>query len=185
MLKLDLHTHIYEATGNKEPTPDIVLNIVDLARRAGLDGMAITEHNNPDYSFRFQEIASETLGDDTFVIIPGQEKDEYNKNRQVVELYLPGDATFRFLAHPGNPEGNLESDLSDLHGIEIRNSVHDWHIEAEEVRLIAQKWNLITISVSDAHYLHQIGKDYTLITLDDLYNRAMLKEERLMRQSGD
>ncbi len=172
--KLDLHTHVYEATGCKEPTPEIVLMVVDIARRTGLDGMAITEHNDPEYGFRFEAIARETLGDDPFIIIPGQEKDEYSKNRQIVELYLPGDVTFRFLAHPGYPWGSLEGVLPDLHGIELRNSVHDWHIETRKVWRIAQEWNLLLIGVSDAHHLHQIGKYYTRITMDDLYDRVRL-----------
>lgn len=170
-LKLDLHTHLDEATGVREPTRKVVLQIVRLARSRGLDGLALTSHNNPDYGFKFKAIADEAVGDG-FLVIPGQEMDQYSKNRQIVELYLPGGVTFRVLAHPGVPSGNLDGDLTDLHGIEIRNSVHDWHIESERVLALAKKHELLLMGSSDAHYLHQLGKGYTLITLEEMYARV-------------
>lgn len=170
-LKLDLHTHLDEATSAREPTADIVLRVVQLARSRGLDGLALTSHNNPEYGFKFKAVADEVVGDG-FVVIPGQEMDQYSKNRQILELYLPGGVTFRVLAHPGVPSGNLDGDLSDLHGIEIRNSVHDWHIETERVLRLAQEYQLILVGVSDSHYLHQLGKGYTLTNLEELSARV-------------
>ncbi len=170
-LRLDLHTHIFEVSGYKQPTPEIVREVVNIARSRGLDGIAITAHHYPDSAFRFKALADDVL-DDHFLIIPGQEIDQYNRHRQIVELYLPNDITFRFLAHPGSPASNLDGDLSDLHGIEIENSVHDGHIGKERVRKIAQETGLLLLSVSDAHYLSQIGRHHTVISLEDLHRRA-------------
>jgi PHP family Zn ribbon phosphoesterase len=170
-LRLDLHTHIWEATGCAEPTPDIVRRVVEVARSRGLDGIAVTEHNYPEYGLRFKQLADRCL-EDHFLIIPGQEIDQYSRNRQIVELYLPGGVTFRFLAHPGQPEGSLDGDLSDLHGIELCNAVHDWHIQRDRVLYIAQQRGLLLLAVSDAHRIEHIGRVYTSVSLEELCSRA-------------
>ncbi|MBI2165873.1 MAG: PHP domain-containing protein [Chloroflexi bacterium] len=171
-LRLDLHTHIDEATGYGVPTEEIVREVIDLARTRGLDGIAVTSHNKPSYGVRFRELAQALFGD-SFLIIPGQEKDEVSPRRQVIELYLPTGAVFRILAHPGQPSGNLDGDLSDLHGVELQNALHDWHIARTQVEEMAARWDLLPVQVSDAHTLDSLGHYHTLVSLEEMTLRVL------------
>lgn len=166
-MKLDLHTHLYEATGFRQVTRDIVARIIAQIKARGLDGIAVTEHNDKVYGYRVKELAQELAPE--VVIIPGQEINAWPV--QIVELFLPGEVTFRFLAHPGYP-GELEVVNSALHGIEIDNPLHSWHINRERVKAIAQKYNLLLLSNSDAHSLEDMGQFYNEVSLEELIARA-------------
>ena len=97
-LKLDLHTHCFEATSFVPASVDSVGRIVDRIRTCGLDGIAVTDHHNPHYAFRVKEIVEQHF-DNCVLIIPGAEMTMGDD--EVVELYLDGGRVFRFLAHPG------------------------------------------------------------------------------------
>jgi len=166
-LKLDLHTHCYEATGCRDPTVEIVKRIVDQIRVRGLDGIAVTEHWDKDYGFRVKEMV-EQLFDNEVLIIPGQEIDV--RGQQEVELYLPNGSTFRFLAHPGYPSNSYT--VENVQGIEIENHVHGWEMDKTKIREVAEEHGLLLLSNSDAHYLSDIGRYYNEISLEELYARA-------------
>jgi PHP family Zn ribbon phosphoesterase len=165
-LKLDLHTHCYEATGYREPTMETVKKIIDRIRIRELDGIAITEHWNKEYGFKVKDMV-EQFFDNEVLIIPGQEIDV--RCQQEVELYLPNGSTFRFLAHPGYPS-NPDS-LENVQGIEIENDMHSWDIDKDEVRKLAEEHGLLLLSNSDAHSLSDIGRHYNEISLEELYAR--------------
>lgn len=169
-LKLDLHTHCFEATGYRQVTEEIVKKVVTRIKARGLDGIAVTEHADKSYGLQFQEIAHRLFPE--VLIIPGQEVSQWPV--QVVELYLPGELTFRFLAHPGYP-GELVS-VDGLHGIEIDNPLHSWHINRDKVMAIAEKYDLLLLSNSDAHTVDDIGQCYNEISLEELCARA--RQER-------
>ena len=166
-LKLDLHTHCYEATNYTPPTPEIVQRIITRIKARGLDGIAITEHSDKSYGFKVMEMV-ERLFNNEVLILPGQEIDI--QMRQEVEIYLPDDYAFRFLAHPGYPGGfNV---VEGVQGIEIQNDLHDWHINKKRVTEVAQEKNLLLLSDSDAHDLNKIGTYFNEITLDELFARS-------------
>lgn len=169
-LKLDLHTHPFEATGFRQATPEIVSRLVARIRERGLDGMAVTEHADKSYGFKVKELVEASYPG--VVIIPGQEASVWPV--QVVELYLPGDVTFRFLAHPGYP-GEITS-VDGLHGVEIENPMHNWHINKEKVQALAEKYNLMLFSNSDAHTVEDIGARYNEVSIEELCARARLQE---------
>lgn len=166
-LKLDLHTHCYEATGYRHPTLDIVKQIVDQVKWRGLDGIAITEHWDKDYGFKVKEVVEQSFGNEV-LIIPGREIDI--KGRQEVELYLPNGSTFRFLAHPGYPSPTTSYVIEDVHGIEIENGLH--FIDKKRVRGLAEKYDLLLLKNSDAHFVAHIGQYYNELSLEELYARA-------------
>ena len=60
-LKIDLHTHCYEATGYQPPTLDIVRRIVDAVKARNLDGIAITEHVDRFYGQQVKDIVGKYL----------------------------------------------------------------------------------------------------------------------------
>lgn len=166
-LKLDLHTHCYEATGYRAPSLEIVRQIVDQIKAKGLDGIAITEHWDKDYGFKVKEIVEQFFNNEV-LIIPGREVDV--KEHQEVELYLPNGSTFRFLAHPGFPVNSYI--IEDVQGIEIENGLHNWHINKERVRELAEEHGLLLLKNSDAHFISQIGQYYNEISLEELIARA-------------
>ncbi len=168
-MKLDLHTHCREATLFNTPTLDIAEKIVAAIKARGLDGIAVTEHNNKAYAYKLKEMIDHYYPGEV-LIIPGSEVD--TGLIQVVELYLPGDVTFKFLAHPYYPDNYIRID--GLHGIEIENSLHNWEMNKRKIRDIAEKHNLLLLCNSDAHHLGDIGLFYNEIELEELYARASL-----------
>jgi len=170
-LKLDLHTHCGEATALYNPTLDIVKEIVAAVKSRGLDGIGITEHYNKAYGYKVQEMVIHHF-DDAILIVPGREIDKGLLH--VVELFLPGDVTFRFIAHPGYPNvRDIEAQIDDdIHGIELRNPLHDDEMDEERIRELAEKYGLLLLTNSDAHFLDDIGKYYNEIDIEELCARA-------------
>jgi hypothetical protein len=163
-LKLDLHTHCYEALGFPEPSIETVRVIIEAAKKKGLDGLAITEHYSKRYGFLSRDIAQKNFSD-SFIIIPGQETRVYTQ--EVVELYLEGDRVFRFLAHPYTLYG-FERHEYNIQGIEIDNHLHDGYIYREGVRRLAAQKRLLLLRNSDAHNLEALGSFYNLISLAEI-----------------
>jgi len=170
-LKLDLHTHCGEATSLHSPRVDIVKEILAVVKARGLDGIAITEHYNKAYGYKAKEMVDHYLNNE-ILVIPGQEVDKGLLH--IVELYLPGDTTFRFIAHPGYPYvRDLDSQIDDsIHGIELRNPLHDHEMNERRIRELAKKYDLLLLTNSDAHFLSDIGKYYNEIDIEELCARA-------------
>ena len=174
-LKLDLHTHIWESTGFTDPTPETLERVIRQVKDMGIDGIAVTDHRNKEYGFAFKRLLDELYPDEIFVI-PGWEievkigpgrNDEY----QVAEMFLPGSGTFRSYCHPGYPTPLIIVD--GVQAIEIDNLLHNWHIDKAKVTKVAEAHRLLTLRVSDAHRIEDVGTSYTEVDLDELYKRAM------------
>ncbi len=170
-LKLDLHTHCGEGTSYDDPTIDSVGEIVAAIRSKGLDGIGVTEHYNKVYGFKVKAIVDRHFSGEV-LIIPGSEVDY--RRLHVVELYLPGDLTFRFVAHPGHPGVADLSLLVDdsIHGIELRNPAHDYEMDEAAIRSAARQHDLLLLQNSDAHYLNDIGRYCNEIKIEQLRARA-------------
>lgn len=168
-LKLDLHTHLCEATGYPWLNEDLVKWVVNKVKEKGLDGIGVTEHDFPSYGFQFKKLAEE-LFDHEVVIIPGQELSAWPV--EIVELYLPGDMVFSFLAHPGFPPTDFSRSLHRVQGIEVGNALHSRDMNVEKIRTLAQEHNLLLLTNSDAHGLDDLGSLYNELSLEELYSRA-------------
>lgn len=168
-LKLDLHTHCFEATHFAAPTPEIVREILERIKLRGLDGIAITEHSDKAYGYQVRDIVERYFGNHV-LIIPGREM-MMRRYEEVVELFLPDDMVFRFWAHPR--ELNAIDELGDIQGIEVQNGLHNWELNSERVRRFAEERGLLMLCNSDAHYLYDIGRFYNEIDLEELCRRAM------------
>jgi len=171
-MKLDLHTHCFEATGMiSNPSVDLVREIVQKAKNNGLDGIAITEHDDCDYGRRVKKIVEENL-DNEILIIPGREITVKAMGwAEMVELFLPNGSVFRFLPHPSYPypgDSGFDYDINLLGGIEIGNALHDRQINKEKVKEVSERYNLILLKNSDAHTLDDIGSFYTETSIEEL-----------------
>ena len=175
-VRLDLHTHVGEMFGFQPPTPEIAATVIARIKAAGLDGIAITDHWRPDWGLALHRVAAEHFPNQA-IIIPGQEIDirparspfdEYH----CTELYLPGGRLFRIYCHPGYYTPNIVIE-ANIHGIEIANSHHNWHIRPSLVQQVAKTHGLLTFSVSDANRLDEIGAASSQVDLDDMMRRAI------------
>jgi len=182
-LKLDLHTHCGEATSCLDPTLEVVKKIVAVVKDRGLDGIAVTEHYAKAFGYGVKEIVDHHLNGE-IIVIPGQEIDKAFPGIErglfhvhIVELYLPGDVTFRFIAHPLRGEiGELDHQIDDsIHGIELKNPNHDYEMDEAKIREVAEKHDLLLLANSDAHFLSDIGKHYNEIEIGELCARARSK----------
>jgi len=177
-MKLDLHTHCMEATGMvRDPNLNIVKNILEKIKDRGLDGIAITEHDNKEYGYKIKQIIEEHFNNQ-ILIIPGWEVALKELGwAELVELFLPDGSIFRFLPHPSAPfpgDDNFDYDINLIHGIEIGNALHDRQINKKRVKEISNRFNLKLLTNSDAHTLDDIGSFYNEITLQDLYDLSKI-----------
>ena len=174
-VKLDLHTHVWEAFNFQRPSLEIAEKVVAQIKAQGIDGIAITDHHNKDWSFEFRDLVEQHFPGEV-IIIPGWEIevrppqspfDEY----QIAELFLPNGSVFRTYCHPGYYSPNILIE-DGVHGIEIDNYIHNWHIRKPQVKDIADANGLLTFEVSDAHNLENIGLRFTELEMEDLYRLA-------------
>ncbi len=177
-MKIDLHTHCREAAATPRPTLDIVKNIVAAVKSQGLDGIAVTDHYTSHFGREVKKIVDEDLNGE-IIVIPGQEIDMMFSGRErgvihIVELFLPGDLIFRFVAHPGHPYvRDLDAQINgNIHGIELKNPSHDRDMDEDNIRQIAEKHDLILLTNSDAHRLRDIGTYYNELEIAQLCERV-------------
>ncbi len=175
-MKLDLHTHCYEASTFAEPTEELVKDLVDRIRARGLDGIAITDHDyfvarkGNHFACKVQEIVARDFPDIT--IIPGQEI--WHAHTEVVELYLTDTLMFRFLVHPGFPS-YIKPDWvpENIQGVEIDNALHHRDLQFDRATELADRYDLVRLRNSDAHRLSDIGENFNEMDLEVLYSRAV------------
>ena len=174
-VKLDLHTHVWEAFNFQPPSLSIAEKVVAQIKSRNIDGIAITDHNNKEWSFEFRDLVERHFPGEV-IIIPGWEIEVRPRHNpfaeyQIGELFLPKGGIFRIYSHPGyySPDIVIED---NVHAIEIDNYIHNWHIQKAQVAEIAQTHDLLTLEVSDAHALQNIGLRHTEIEMEELYRRA-------------
>lgn len=168
-LKIDLHTHLLEASNFAKASEEVADKVVAVMRERGLEGIALTEHWNVEHGWKLKAIIEDKYGDE-FVILVGQELD-ISQTQQVTEIYLPNNVTYRYLCHPGYP-GNDWSVPENLHGIEIENGMHSWHLNRQRIRDLAEEHDLMLLKNSDAHYIEKIGVYHNELAVEDLVARA-------------
>jgi predicted metal-dependent phosphoesterase TrpH len=169
-LKLDLHVHTNKSSDGHTRLDELVPNI----RRAGLDGLAITDHN--------------ILSTDTFeeaLIIPGIEISSIDGHiiglglSKSVPRGLSGDETIRQIREVGgvsivvHPYDILRSAINPENlnimpdAIEVINSASVFHSRTwKRARAFAEKNHLPQTAGSDSHIPETIGKAFTTIDCD-------------------
>lgn len=169
-IKIDLHTHCLEATGDSIPKVESVKKIIYHIKQRGIHGIAVTDHDNKDYGFRVKEIADKYFPGEV-IIIPGQEIHLHREH--VVELFLHDNSIFRFCAHPffgSGFESFLSKEGKNIHAIELMNAA--WQLQEDRVREVAREYDLFLLENSDAHSLNEIGLHYNDLDLEELYKRC-------------
>ncbi|MDO8751284.1 MAG: PHP domain-containing protein [Dehalococcoidia bacterium] len=179
-VRLDLHTHIWEASGFQKPNLDWAAKVVQQAKVMGIDGIAITEHHGIENSHAYKRIIEENFPGQ-LLVFPGLEKDVHPVGNhfaeyQVGEFLLPNGRVFRNYCHPGYP--SQEVVIENVQSIEIDNKLHNWHIDKGKVMEIAQRYGLLLTRVSDAHRLADIGTNYVEVELEEFYSLGTFLDGR-------
>ncbi len=171
MLKLDLHTHPIEALrkhrsikGILDINREVAGSVVTAMKSAGLDGIAVTEHNNFNHGWSLSLMIRENFRQEKLIVLPGSEID-YN-GQQFLQIYVPdyarraidffqGKEWFLILAHPGlyNPFDPSQFINLDFDAVE-EESLHGNFSSAEAV---SREKGIPTIKSSDAHELKDLG----------------------------
>ncbi len=170
-LKLDLHCHIYECLGHAAVSREVVQRVLNRVKLAGLDGIAVTEHWDGEYSRRFIETMKANFDED-ILVLPGKEWGRGVMEEQV-ELYLPNNKVFRFWVHPRHLVERSFREIGEVQGIETDNNLHGYEIDREKVRQYAEEKGLLMLCNSDAHVLNRIGSLYNVVSLRELLDRAV------------
>lgn len=161
LLRIDAHTHPFEAMRTM-PTVASVGRIVAMAKRRGLNAIAVTEHEDVNYGWKAHLIAKRYYPD--ILVIPGVER-AYGEFH-VVELYFPDHGCFRILAHPHrDPAGRIPV---PIHAVEVHNGARG---EIPLGHELARRYGWLPFRTSDAHRLEDIGRAYTEIELHEILVR--------------
>ena len=176
-VKLDLHTHVWEAFNFQSPTAAMAERVVDKIKDRGIDGIAITDHHNKEFAFQFRELVERHYPGEV-IIIPGWEIEVRpaqtpSPNTRLPSFSCQNGGVFRSYCHPGyySPDIIIED---NIHAIEIDNYIHNWHIRKKQVTEVARTHDLLLLEVSDAHNIENIGLRYTELELEELYRRGHL-----------
>ncbi|MFQ6064335.1 MAG: PHP domain-containing protein [Candidatus Bathyarchaeia archaeon] len=180
VLKIDLHVHTcYSSDGITAPR-----EVVAYAKKQGLDGVAITDHDTVDGALKLFKKTD-------LIIIPGIEVTTlgghmlgFNITKPIPSNLSSSETIQRIheaggiaaVAHPVTfLKGWRSSDVNlDLDAIEVINSATvPFFYSTQLSRKLALRLNLPQIAGSDAHYGPEIGFAYTLINADPELNEIV------------
>jgi len=177
MLKLDLHIHSqYSGDGIGSPK-----QIIKVLQKKGLQGMAITDHNNVEGSIKAIKIAPKD-----FIVIPGQEistleghivalgiKNSIDRElsieetvERIIELGGIPIVVHLFRNMSGIKKNNLQKIHKKLSAIEVFNSCSVPKSNLKSAK-VAKEFNLGGTGGSDSHIPEYVGYGYTLIDTTD------------------
>ncbi|RLI95721.1 MAG: metal-dependent phosphoesterase [Candidatus Altiarchaeales archaeon] len=175
MMKIDIHTHSSYSDGYNTPK-----EMVKYAKKIGLDGIAITDHNEIKGSLNAMKYAS-----DDFKVIPGIEVSAKEGHiiclgiEEVFETYTPADEVIErvhelggvaIAAHPYDRFRRGVGDLIfklDFDAVELYNG-HTL-LTYKSTKDIIEKIELPVTGGSDAHIAEDIGCVFIEVD-DDIIN---------------
>lgn len=192
-MKIDLHIHTkYSIDSISEPE-----KIVKIAKKKGLDGIAITDHNtNKGWDDMLK--AGKRFG---LEVVLGEEvKVETNKESyEILGLFLneriyskhPDEVMDEIrdqdgiisIPHPFDPfkakPNDLVSLVNKIDALEVFNSRVPLPIYNDKALTFAKKHNLGMTGGSDAHVDLEVGNAYTIARVNDLesFKRAIFRRE--------
>ncbi len=193
IVRIDLHTHSrFSADGISEPE-----GMVEAARRAGLDGLALTDHDTcegVEYFLRAGLMREDGLPVDGFLIIPGQEISTAQGHLLALGVILPPmkriDAREAVeeihqrggLAIPAHPYDGFRAgirapimDTLPIDAVEVFNAASTLTRYNHQAACYAAGRGLPGIAASDAHHEEAIGVSHGAYEVDQLTVSDVLK----------
>lgn len=173
-MKIDLHVHTHYSEDAK-PT---LKEVIHYARRRGLDGVAVTDHDTILGALRLVKQKQKNL-----IVIPGIEVDSLQGHVLALNVTKPitpkldlSETVERIrqlggiavIAHPATVLktglGHRISSASNIDAVEVINaSAFPFFLSTYLSRRLALRLGLPQTSGSDAHYPHEIGSAYTIV----------------------
>ena len=196
-MKIDLHCHTKYSYDSSSEIEKLIIE----AKRKGLDGIAITDHDNIN---GFEEAIQ--LGiKHNFLIVLGEEIKSnkgdilglflnkkingYKKDPRWIMEEIKKQNGLVVIPHPFHyGEGfkdNLENYLDIIDGIEVFNARKPFKEPDEKALKFAEKHNIAMTAGSDSHYYKGVGYGYTEAntkTIED-FKDAIIKKEVLIKGS--
>jgi predicted metal-dependent phosphoesterase TrpH len=189
---IDLHCHSwFSADGVSSPEA-----LIASAKRKGLHGFAITDHNTCDaYHYMVDKGLARRDGQsvDGFLVVPGVEVSTADGHLLCIGVVLPqmkgapaaevaraarGLGGLAIPAHPydrfraGIREATL--DTLEVDAIEVFNAAISYHGYNEQARAYAERRKLPMIASSDAHHESAIGASHMICDTGDFSVRGIL-----------
>lgn len=170
MLKADLHVHSVGSYDGKASVEEIL----DAAEDAGLDAVAVTDHDEIEQSLE----AAERAGERGIVGVPGVEvstEDGHLLALGVEDRPSPGESISEtvervreldgaaVVPHPFQRMRHGVGAVEDIDAVETYNSRLLTGIANKRARRFAKKNDLPQLAGSDAHIAEMVGRAYTLI----------------------
>lgn len=189
-MKIDLHCHTKYSYDASSKIEDIIIQ----AKKAGLEGIAITDHENTKGWSEAIELGKKH----NFLIVLGEEiktnkgdvlglflKEQINgkgKDPRWVMEEIKKQGGLVIIPHPFHgSEGfkdNITKYLDIVDGIEIFNARKPSIAPDEQAEEFAKKHNLAMIAGSDAHYHKGIGYAYTELEESDIKQSILDKKTK-------
>lgn len=176
-MKFDLHIHTHHSScSNNKPE-----TILKMAKKKGLDGIAITDHNTMKGA---DEVAKANKNKD-FTVLKGEEVSTDHAHVLAINIQeeiKPGNifnvlenikdqGGLAIIAHPyGLPSlrSNLSIDIKEIkkkiNAIETWNARMFFAFENAKAKTVAKQYNLPQTGGSDGHFWFEIGNAYTEFT---------------------
>jgi predicted metal-dependent phosphoesterase TrpH len=195
MLKLDLHIHS-QFSGDGIGAPKEIIKVLE---KRGLNGLAITDHNNVKGSIEAKKVAPKD-----FIVITGTEistadghlialdiKEDIPRNLSIevtVEKILEIGGTpivpHLYRAMSGIKNENLKKIHSKIPAIEVFNSCSTPQTNLKTTK-IAKKYKLGGTGGSDSHNPKYVGSAYTTVNTTDLSVDGIISEINKKKTWGE
>jgi predicted metal-dependent phosphoesterase TrpH len=174
-MRFDLHVHSNYSDGH-----DDVKTILKAARKRGLDGIAITDHDSLGGSRAARRIIKDLRL--KMILIPGAEVTTAAGHLLVLGVedipkrgLTPEETTERahdlggitVVPHPFHPFRHAIGRIPNCDAVEVYNSKHLFGIANTRARLGAKKRGLPMVAGSDSHFAATVGLGVTRIDAED------------------
>jgi len=189
---IDLHCHSwFSADGVSSPEA-----LIASARRKGLHGFAITDHNTCaayDYMVDNGLVRRDGQPVDGFLVIPGVEVSTSDGHLLCLGAVMPqmkGAPAAEVartvgaaggIAIPAHPYDRFRAGIRedvleklDIDGLEVFNAAISYYTFNEQARAYAERRKLPMIAASDAHHESAIGTSYMICDTENLSVRGIL-----------
>jgi len=196
-MRIDLHCHTfysYDGTSSID-------NIISRGKEVGIDGVAITDHENalawPEAVLKGKERGFEIiLGEeiksskgDILGLFMTHQIDGKGKDPKWVIDSIKDQGGLVFIPHPFHEAEGFKDSLSDyidiIDGIEVYNGRRPFHRGDRVAEEFADKYGLCKIGGSDSHYYKTVGNTYTECQANDLigFRNKLISKETVVRGS--
>lgn len=174
-MRFDLHVHSSYSDGH-----DDVKTILKAAKKKGLDGISITDHDTLSGSIAAKRAVKDLKLD--MVVLPGvevttnkghllalgvEEAPKRGLSPEETADHAHDQGGITIVPHPYHPFRHAIGRIPRCDAVEVYNSKHLFGIANARARLGAKKYNLPMVAGSDSHFAATVGLGVTRIEAED------------------